>query len=908
MASSKEHEFTYQVGGSLPPNSSSYVTRQADIIYYKALKAGSYSFVLNSRQSGKSSLRAKVMHQLQVEGTACAVVDITSIVSYQITPDEWYFGISQRLIKSFGIKIDILEWWDKNKRFSPVQKFSEFIDEIILKTLTGNIVIFIDEIDNTLKLKFKDDFFLLVRSFFDKRADNIEYQRLTFSLIGVATPFDLIENRVRTPFNIGKEIDLYGFSIDEMKPLAIGLSKKFTNHSQITRAIHDWTGGQPLLTQKLCKLVLALPNIPEGSEYLIVESIVRENIINNWESQDNPQHLKTIKERVILASTKTQKVNNNAIPMLEMYKKILLDGEIDNDGSVESIELKLSGLVIQYKGKLKSYNLIYRAIFNLEWVDHEIDNIRPHAESIKRWLKSEKDHSFLLRGNELKKAQNWATKHRASKLDYQFFSDSQKWEQERIQRQLTTALLVFIPIAAVIGGVLWNSFSRCPDGEIRAGSKNECTPISIRERISSGEKTHFPATPNSNRALGISHFKSGAYEEAKAYFARANNDDPNDPEVEIYFNNTIARLSDNPYRLVAVVPTDNDLKPIGKEILRGIADAQAGFHESNSSSRKLEILILNDSNDPIIAKVIANWISEQVDIIGVIGHTTSDVTKEVLPIYQENGVPLISPTSTSTRLFGETFFRTTPSDADLGRTLANYVTEKLDIKKILIAYDHGSIYSESFRDAFLKGYSDEYREDISIDLSLPSFSADNIVRKVKESESESVLLIPSGLDQTNSAAITLIRNLTDSQNTKNPILILGGDSLYRNKTLQEVYNNVLLEDKETIQGLILAVPWYPRTLYPYANKANEKWQGQISWRTATSYDAAQALIATFHNDVSRDNVLRKLKLTNLPASQTSGQPLSFTSSGDRLGKPTLVQVKYNEGQFSFVPLRQYRNN
>jgi hypothetical protein len=419
----------YYVGGAVPIQASSYVNRKADIELYQGLKAGEFCYIFNARQMGKSSLRIHTIEKLEAEGFTCIDIDMSLLVNKNITAEQWYAGILSRFAKHPDLKgkFNLRPWLKENDYLDPASRLSIFIEDVLLEHLTSHTVIFIDEIDSTLSLDFSvNDFFEIMRSCYNQCRDRSSTPCLTFVLLGVTTPYDLLKDKkgksdtTSTPFNIGKSIKLTGFTLAEAQPLAGGLTETCQNPDLVLEEILNWTAGKPFLTQKICKIIVDSGQfIAANSEAAQVENLVQTKIINKWESQDVPEHLKTIRDRLIFP-------DHHINLRLGTYHKILQDTVLA-DQSLEQRELRLAGVVIEEQGQMKIANRIYETIFDLNWVEKELAKIRPYADAFNGWQKSkQQDSSFLLKGEQLKQALKWAENQLLDENDFQFLIESQK--------------------------------------------------------------------------------------------------------------------------------------------------------------------------------------------------------------------------------------------------------------------------------------------------------------------------------------------------------------------------------------------------------------------------------------------------------------------------------------------------
>ncbi|NEP16656.1 MAG: CHASE2 domain-containing protein, partial [Leptolyngbya sp. SIO4C1] len=307
---------------------------------------------------------------------------------------------------------------------------SQFVETHLLSDSRPTVV-FIDEIDSFWHLPFAvDDLFAFIRFCFNQRAVDARYQQLTIALFGVVTPATLIQHPYAPPFNIGRTIALKGFRLTEAQPLAAGLAAEPQGRQQLLRQILHWTAGQPFLTQKLCRLVKAHIDERLGSERLAdwLAHLVRSHLIENWQSQDEPEHLRTIRNRLLADSRRAGR-------LLGIYQQILRAGSLPMNDSRDHSELLLSGLVVNQRGRLRVKNRIYRAVFSAEWVAQQLEALRPYASRFNAWrLSGQQNH--LLQGEELRAALTWSLNKQLSDLDYRFLSASQALAQRRSEQIL----------------------------------------------------------------------------------------------------------------------------------------------------------------------------------------------------------------------------------------------------------------------------------------------------------------------------------------------------------------------------------------------------------------------------------------------------------------------------------------
>jgi WD40 repeat protein len=363
FATLRESRPFYVTGGTLTREAPSYVTREADHALFDGLSRGDFCHVLTSRQMGKSSLMVRTASRLREAGAGVVLLDLTAI-GQNLNAEQWYSGLLTQMGQQLDLEDDLEAFWDAHPRLGPLQRWMQAIRRIVLPQCPGAVVIFIDEIDAVRSLPFStDEFFSAIRECYNRRTEDEEWRRLTFCLLGVAAPSDLIRDTRTTPFNIGRRIELHDFSREEAAPLAAGLPSP--PGALLDRALH-WTRGHPYLTQRLCQAVAE----DEGADAPADVDRICDELFLSHQARERDDNLLFVRERML---------RGEAPPadLLTLYGQVQSRRRVREDLTNPLVTtLRLSGIARVERGELRVRNRIYERVFDAEWVKENM----PDAE------------------------------------------------------------------------------------------------------------------------------------------------------------------------------------------------------------------------------------------------------------------------------------------------------------------------------------------------------------------------------------------------------------------------------------------------------------------------------------------------------------------------------------------------
>jgi hypothetical protein len=236
-------------GGAVPIGSRFYINRPVDEEMFNAIKRlDGIIRIKGVKQVGKTSL---VQRGLEVARQSKSKVVLTDFEGFNATTfdslESLYLQIAT--LMATKLKIDPLPEQTWNKKFPPNSNFENYVRDVVLQK-AGSLVWALDEVDRLFEHEYKDEFFGLLRSWFNERANsNAPWRQCTIIIAYATEPQLYIKNLHVSPFNVGHRVPLEDFDKEHLKVLNRKYGLPLSEPEEID-SYSKLVGGHPYLIRR----------------------------------------------------------------------------------------------------------------------------------------------------------------------------------------------------------------------------------------------------------------------------------------------------------------------------------------------------------------------------------------------------------------------------------------------------------------------------------------------------------------------------------------------------------------------------------------------------------------------------------------------------------------------------------
>jgi branched-chain amino acid transport system substrate-binding protein len=302
---------------------------------------------------------------------------------------------------------------------------------------------------------------------------------------------------------------------------------------------------------------------------------------------------------------------------------------------------------------------------------------------------------------------------------------------------------------------------------------------------------------------------------------------------------------------------------------------------------RFELVAEDDAADPKQGTAAAQKLCD-AKVNGVVGHLNSGTTIPAAKVYNQCGLPMVTPSATNpelTQLGYKNVFRLLANDNALGAGLAAYAADTLKLKKVAIiddrtAYGKGvaEVFAKVAKEKGLEVVSQQYTNDKAVD-----FSA--ILTAIKAKKPDGIFF--GGMDPQAGPMLLQMQRLG-----LNKAYLFGGDGICTDKLME------LASGAKTLANVVCAVGGASLDKLPSGKAWRERYEAkfpkQFQVYSPYTYDATMVLVDAMKRANSVDPKVYGPKLTEA-AYQGVTAKVMFEPNGD-LKNPAMTLYSYKDGK------------
>lgn len=327
--------------------------------------------------------------------------------------------------------------------------------------------------------------------------------------------------------------------------------------------------------------------------------------------------------------------------------------------------------------------------------------------------------------------------------------------------------------------------------------------------------------------------------------------------------------------------------------VQGRNGAQLAVEELNEQGgiggRPIELLVRDDVGTPEGAQAADSDLIES-GVVAIIGHMTSAQTVAAVPVTEQAGMVLLSPTTSTSQLSGldDHFFRVTSDSSVAGAVMAGYALKQRGIYSIAALYDSdNAAFSETYWGAFYDTFvtaGGQVTAEISYSSSAePDFGP--LVAQARESGAEGLFMVSSGLDA------ALIAQQVQNSGWQAPLFASGWSQT----------ETLIRHGGQAVDGLEMVRIYNPDSPAPafrlFKTRYQERFGHDPAFAAAQSYEAVKVLAAALERTGGEAEGLGQA-LVEIGTYKGLGDTLVMDAFGDVVRTHYLVRVQ--DGAFVVV--------
>jgi hypothetical protein len=237
-------------GGTLDVDDPWYLPRQTDATALAHIRQPGQTLTIKGpRQMGKSSLLMRTVKAGMDAGKKVALLDFQLVGEDSKADGDLFFRrFASWVAEQLNLPDTVEQFW--NSAYASPQNCTRYIEQHVLEALGGPCIFAIDETDAIFQTSFSQDFFSMLRSWHNRRADPIRrcWKKLDIILSTSTEPQFFIDRPHESPFNVGVTL-----RVEDFDPAQVGVLNarhpRPLSGGDIDR-LYRLVRGHPFLTRK----------------------------------------------------------------------------------------------------------------------------------------------------------------------------------------------------------------------------------------------------------------------------------------------------------------------------------------------------------------------------------------------------------------------------------------------------------------------------------------------------------------------------------------------------------------------------------------------------------------------------------------------------------------------------------